>query len=156
MVFTPREPHVRSAPEAAEVAGVSYRMLDHWHRVGWITATHTKRFGQSRVVRSYSDDAIVKLAALKHIAAVGKLDPGVWGPKLGRLDTADAELIVVTGDDRLIVATEPDLRGLVTGVGVRIAFDAAQFRSRLRSLQSNGDDPARADVAAPAKRRRTA
>jgi hypothetical protein len=155
MVFTPTEYRVRSAPEAAEVAGISYRMLDHWHRAGWITATHTKRFGQSRVVRSYSDDAIVKLGALKHIAAVGKLDPGVWGPKLGRLSTENADLIVVTGDDRLIVVAEAELRGLVTSVGVRIAFDAAQFRSRLEPLQSQGD-PTSAGVPTAARRRRTA
>src|SRR5688572_19874020 len=92
---------VMSAPEAARVCDVTYRMLDHWDRVGWISPSRF-RAGASRTVRGYTENDLVKVRALRAVGRAG-LDVGRWGEAIGRLDVSSLDLILITGDDRLLI-----------------------------------------------------
>ncbi len=42
---------------------MTYRMLDHWNRQGWVTPT--ERAGATRSVRRYDDGALLELGAMR-------------------------------------------------------------------------------------------
>jgi DNA-binding transcriptional MerR regulator len=57
--------HVITAPEAAELAGITYRQLDYWARRGWVAPSIDRGTGRA-ARRLYSADDVVRLAALGH------------------------------------------------------------------------------------------
>jgi DNA-binding transcriptional MerR regulator len=149
MVITPDVSRVRSAPEAAQVAGVTYRVLDYWARANWVVPSDVKQVGASRVVRRYTDEDVIRLALLRQITNAG-LELRTWGPIIRELDLGDAELVLVTGDGDLVLADESDLRDIATSCGIRAGFDVAAWRSRL------ADDEVKEQVATSAAARRSA
>jgi len=122
-----------SGPEAAEVAGVTYRMLDYWHRQGWVTAPCAERFGRTRVVRRYDDTAVLRLGAMRHLALSG-LDVARHGPQVGEVDLTGPVVMAVGSlpDDVVEVVAEDQLRQLVARPGRWVVFDPAPLRAKLR------------------------
>lgn len=53
-----------TGPEAAELAGVTYRQLAYWARRGWVTPSATTTGADRR--RRYRRTEVVRLAALGH------------------------------------------------------------------------------------------
>jgi len=129
-VITPDPPSVRSAPEAAGLAGVTYRQLDYWTRKGWIVPANLDRVSPGRVVRRYGPAEIVQCALLAHLGGSG-LDVTPYGPQVGELELTRDELVVVDQEGSLEVVPAGGLRGRVTQRGRCVVFDPAPVLRRL-------------------------
>ncbi|MFN2505436.1 MAG: MerR family transcriptional regulator [Acidimicrobiales bacterium] len=121
---------VRSAPEAAALAGVSYRQLDYWTRKGWIVPAEIDRVSPGRVVRRYGAVQILQCALLAHLGGSG-LDVTPYGPQVGELELGPEALVVIDADGRLEVVDAPRLRSRVGARGRYVVFDPAPVLRRL-------------------------
>jgi len=131
LVVTPDLSSVRSAPEAARLAGVSYRQLDYWTRKGWIVPANLDRVSPGRVVRRYGPTEIVQCALLAHLGGSG-LDVTPYGPQVGELsELGPDELVMVDQDGSLEVVGADGLRGRVARRGRWVVFDPAPVLGRL-------------------------
>ncbi|MGI8808590.1 MAG: MerR family transcriptional regulator [Acidimicrobiales bacterium] len=54
-----------SGPEAADLAGVTYRQIDYWARQGWVVPSQVSPDAVHR--RLYSEADVVRVAALGHL-----------------------------------------------------------------------------------------
>ncbi|MGH9164637.1 MAG: MerR family transcriptional regulator [Acidimicrobiales bacterium] len=130
-MLTPDHPSVRSAPEAADLAGVTYRQLDYWTRKGWIVPADLNRVSPGRVVRRYGPAEIVQCALLAHLGGSG-LDVTPFGPQVGELgELGPDDLVVVDQDGSLEVVAAGELRGRVAQRGRWVLFDPAPVLRRL-------------------------
>ena len=130
-VFTPGPSSVRSAPEAARFAGVTYRQLDYWTRKGWIVPADLNRVSPGRVVRRYGAAEIVQCALLAHLGASG-LDVTPFGPQVSGLgELGPDDVVVVDQDGSLEVVAAGGLRGRVAQRGRWVVFDPAPVLRRL-------------------------
>ena len=103
-MLTQKPPGVRSAPEAAALAGVSYRQLDYWTRKGWIAPAEVDRVSPGRVIRRYGPAQILQCAFVAHLGGSG-LDVTPYGPQVGQLaELGLGELVVVDAEGNLEVA----------------------------------------------------
>lgn len=139
---TPEDAHVISAPEAAELAGITYRQLDHWARQGWVSPSIDR--GRGRAARRlYSADDVVRLAALRHFG--GARADGALGRSVGALRLPPGDVLVVADADGAAHCVPPgELRARVSVGGPYLVFDPAPLRARLE---------ARAGRPAPARER---
>ena len=103
---------------------MTYRMLDHWHRQGWVTATCTERVGATRSVRRYDDVAVLQLGAMRHLALSG-LDVARHGAEVGQVDlTGPVVMIVGSLPDAVVEVVDADeVRCLVARTGRWVVFD---------------------------------
>lgn len=130
-MLTHNPPDVRSAPEAAALAGVSYRQLDYWTRKRWIEPAELDRVSPGRVVRRYGAAQILQSALLAHLGGSG-LDVTPYGPQVGELgELGRDELVVVDADGHLEVIAASKLRARVGERGRYIVFDPAPVLARL-------------------------
>ncbi len=141
LVVTPEPSSVRSAPEAAGLAGVTYRQLDYWTRKGWIVPANVDRVSPGRVVRRYGATEILQCAFLAHLGGSG-LDVTPYGPQVGELELTRDDLVVVDQDGSLEIVAGGDLRERVTQRGRCIVFDPAPVLRRL-SRSESATSPAR-------------
>lgn len=111
---------------------MTYRMLDHWHRQGWVTATCTERVGASRVVRRYDDLAVLRLGAMRHLAMSG-MDVARYGADVGGADLNAPVMMVVGGqpDAVLELIAVTDLQRVVSQPGRWVVFDPAPLKAKL-------------------------
>jgi len=145
-VVTHDASQVRSAPEAALLAGVSYRQLDYWTRKKWIKPAQLDRVSPGRVVRRYGTAQILQCALLAHLGGSG-LDVTPYGPQAGQLgELGPDDLVVVDQDGSLEVVAAARLRARVGERGRYIVFDPSPVLRRL----------ARQDATAGEATRRTA
>lgn len=119
-----------SAPEAADVAGVTYRQLDYWSRKGWVVPAHVERVSAGRQVRRYGEADVLRLAALAHLGRSG-LDVAFFGPRVGKLDLVEGSLMVVGPETELDVVAASDLRGHLSQPGRYVVFDPEPLRRNL-------------------------
>lgn len=129
-VLTQGSSNVRSAPEAAALAGVSYRQLDYWTRKKWIAPAELDRVSPGRVVRRYGPTEILQCALLAHLGGSG-LDVTPYGPQVGELELGPEDLVVIDADGRLEVVDAPRLRARVGERGRYVVFDPAPVLRRL-------------------------
>lgn len=113
------------AGSAFELAGITYRQLDHWARRGWVRPSVEQGTGRSGR-RLYSADDVVRLAALGHLGRSGA-DIGQFGPAMAALELPSAgDFLVVAGPGpALEVVTASALRAQVTRPGGHMVFDPA-------------------------------
>ena len=114
-----------SGPEAAELAGISYRQLDYWARQEWVVPSTVSSGGTQRRVYSASD--IVRLAALGHLGR-SRVDVATYGRTVGKLPVPDsAAFVIVWGihDERVQLASAKDLRRMTSRPGRYVIFDPA-------------------------------
>ncbi|MEA2460660.1 MAG: hypothetical protein QOH90_837 [Actinomycetota bacterium] len=133
VMTTSEATHVISGPEAADLAGITYRQLDYWARQGWLQPSVDRGRGRSNR-RLYSVDDVIRLAALAHLGRT-KADVGALAPLLGALEIADGDVLIVAGPEPS-VATVPAsaLRDHVaTGEPYRV-FDPSRLRRRLADI----------------------
>lgn len=130
-----------SGPDAAELARISYRQLDHWARQGWVKPSVDPGQGRGGV-RVYAPVDVLRLAVLRHAGRSG------WalktlGPVIGELDLPAPARFVVIGSD-IGPVTVSDLEGLasmVSGPGRWTVCDLSPVRRRL--ARRAGDETAR-------------
>lgn len=119
-----------SAPEAAALAGVTYRQLDYWSRKGWVEPAHVERVSAGRRLRRYDDADVLRLAALAHLGRSG-LDVAAFGPLVGDLDLVDDSLVVVGPESELDVVAPSELRAHLSQPGRFVVFDPEPHRRAL-------------------------
>ena len=141
------------------MAGVTYRMLDHWHRQGWVTATRTERVGATRSVRRYDDVAVLQLGAMRHLARSG-LDVARHGPDVGRVDLTGPVVMIVGGqpDAAVEVIAAGDVHDRVTVPGRWVVYDPEPLKAKLLASTATGGfvDGAASGDDRPASTRRSA
>lgn len=136
-----------SGPEAAELAGISYRQLDYWARRNWVVPSRVDSLGVQRRVYSVAD--IVRLAALGHLGR-SRVDVATYGEATGRLRVSEglSFLVVWSIHDEAVRLTDAkDLRRVVSEPGRYVIFDPAPL---LRCLGRR-----RAETPAARPKRRT-
>ncbi|MGI8684144.1 MAG: MerR family transcriptional regulator [Acidimicrobiales bacterium] len=139
-----------SGPEAADLAGISYRQLDYWARRQWVVPSRVDREGVQR--RVYTTADIVRLAALGHLGR-SHIDVATYGEATGRLRVSDTmgDLVVwAIHDETVLLTSAKDLRRVASKPGRYVIFDPAPL---LRSL---GRRRAETTTARPKRRTFTA
>jgi DNA-binding transcriptional MerR regulator len=137
-VLTLPAPHVMSAPEAAELVGITYRQLDYWGRKGWVVPGSVERVSSSRRLRRYGEVDVLRLGALAHLARSG-LDVAAYGPAVGQLDLGQLDLggadplAVVGPTGELEVVSSAELRAKVCVPGRFVVFDPLPLREAFAS-----------------------
>ncbi len=111
-VITPDDDREITAKEAATLAGITYRQLDHWARQGWITPSIQGATGRGGR-RLYSADDVLRLATLRHLGKSGWPVADV-GEQLASVVVAGARFVVATSDDGMKTCVDVDeLLGLL-------------------------------------------
>lgn len=95
-MITPETDREITATQAAALAGITYRQLDHWARQGWVTPSVQGATGRGGR-RLYSTDDVLRLAALRHLGKSGWPVADV-GEQLATISVADARFVVATSD----------------------------------------------------------
>lgn len=134
-----------TGPEAAELAGVSYRQLDYWARRGWVRPSAMATSDDRR--RRYRAADLVRLAALGHLGRSG-LDVATYARELSALEVPDGfgfVIVFALNDGRVSVTTARDLRLLGRSPDRYVVFDPEALLLALdrRQLESAGTKPRR-------------
>lgn len=112
---------VITAASAADLAGITYRQLDHWARKGWVVPTVDAGSGRSGR-RLYAPTDVVRLAALRHFAQ-SRRNLSVIGPDIATVDIAGAAFLVLDQDDQLTSSTPDSLIAAIVTPGSYTVFD---------------------------------
>jgi len=136
---------------------VTYRMLDHWHRQGWVTATCTERVGATRSVRRYDDVAVLQLGAMRHLALSG-LDVARHGVEVGQVDLTGPVVMLVGSQPNaeVEVIAADDLRDRVARPGRWVVFNPEALKAKLACNRHGRSDHGAGEDARPAAARRSA
>lgn len=121
-----------SGPEAAELAGVTYRQVDYWARQRWVVPSGAAPSGAHR--RAYTATDVVRLGALGHLRRA-HVDVATYGRRTGqlRLPTRYRFLVVWNLSDATVrVARTKDLRPVVCEPGRFVVYDPTTL---LRAVQ---------------------
>lgn len=154
-MVTPKSVRVMSAPRAADIAGVTYRQLDHWSRRGWITASHIERVGDGRKVRRYLEVDVARLATLRHLARSG-FNQAEVGADVGRLDLTPDTVVVVNSENEIRLVRRDELVPVVSAEGRWTVFDPAYVFVRCAQELAESADSGDASPEPDTAPRRTA
>lgn len=127
-----------SGPEAASLAGISYRQLDYWARQEWVVPSRMADEGAQRRVYTAAD--VVRLAALGHLGR-SRVGVATYGPAIGRLRLPDGAGFVVVWalhDERVELAGAKELRQVFTSPGRYVVFDPAPLLRAMRRRDGDG------------------
>ena len=114
-----------SGPEAADLAGISYRQLDYWARRRWVVPSRVTADGVQRRVYSAAD--VVRLAALGHLGR-SRVDVATYGRATGGLPVPNSLGFLVVWaihDESVVLAPAKDLRHVASEPGRYVVFDPA-------------------------------
>ncbi len=111
---------------------MTYRMLDYWHRQGWVTASCTEQVGATRSIRRYDDAAVLRLGAMRHLAQ-SRLDVARFGPEVGLVDLTGPVVMIIGSQPDATVEVVPseELRQSVARPGRWVVFDPQSLKTRL-------------------------
>ena len=126
-----------SGPEAADLAGISYRQLDYWARQGWVVPARVCSDGVQR--RMYAESDVVRLAALGHLGK-SRVDVATYAKATGRLRVSETEgclIVWAIHEEWVQVAAPRDLRNVISGPGRYVIFDTAPVVGKLRQRRAN-------------------
>lgn len=117
-----------------ELAGVTYRQVDHWTRQGYVTPSVNAAVGRG-ARRLFSADDVVRVAALGRFGKA-RLDIGLVGPLVAGPEpvTGDQLLVAHLEPLRLEVIAAADLRQALCRSGPCVVFDPAPVLHRLDPL----------------------
>ena len=139
-MVTSRDSHVIPAAEAARLALITYRQLDHWARQGWITPSVQSGSGRGGR-RLYSVDDVLRLAALRHFAKAG------WqvtelGERVAEADLTDARWLALGTESGLVPLVDADaLHELLTNEERFTVFDVGSMRARITDVPTPTKTP---------------
>ena len=101
-----------TAVQAADLASITYRQLDHWARQAWVVPSIDPGRGRGGR-RIYASDDVLRLAALRHFAAAG-WPVDVLGDQMRHLAIGPNRFIAIGTRSGLDVCdTLDDLLGLL-------------------------------------------
>jgi DNA-binding transcriptional MerR regulator len=134
--------YVISGPDAAELAGITYRQLDYWARQGWLQPSVDRGTGRA-ARRLYSPTDVIRLAALAHLGRT-KADVGALAPILGSLDIGEGDVLIVAGPEPSVetVPAESLRTRIASGEPFRV-FDPSSLRRRLASITGGAEQEPR-------------
>lgn len=146
-----------AAVDAHQLAGITYRQLDHWARQGWVLPSVDP--GKTRSGRRlYAVDDVVRLDLLRHLAQA-RVNTSVAGPVVASFEAAgDEELVlwgpIAVGDPGLCTVKRSDLLDFLTRGGAWVTYDPAPARNRAARVLTEkraveGSDVATANTAEP-------
>jgi len=130
-----------TGPEAAELAGISYRQLDYWARRGWVVPSGEDVGGVQRRVYNVAD--VVRLAALGHLGR-SRVDVATFADATGRVRVPEghAYLIVWSIHEGSVRSTTVrDVRRVAAAPGRYVIFDPAPLLRTLDRRAAAGDEP---------------
>ena len=119
-----------SGPEAARLAGISYRQLDYWARREWIIPSS----GHAGAARTYSAFDVVRLAALGHLSRC-RVDVAAYARSTGRLAIPSSGTFVVVwalADQSVSILLGHDMRRVLTKPGLFVVFDPSPVLRAMR------------------------
>ncbi len=129
-MVTPNGSHVISAAEAAELALITYRQLDHWARKEWVTPSVQSASGRGGR-RLYSVDDVLRLAALRHFAKSG-WQVNELGEQLAASELGTARWLVAGTECGLVaVADEGELHHLIVSEQRLSVYDLQPLRDQI-------------------------
>lgn len=129
-----------SGPEAADLAGISYRQLDYWARQGWVVPSRVCSDGVPR--RMYAVSDVVRLAALGHLGK-SRVDVATYGAAIGRLRVSESEghlIVFAIHEERVQAAAPRDLRHVISDPGRYVIFDTAPVVRELRRRRADASE----------------
>lgn len=134
-----------SGPEAADLAGISYRQLDYWARRRWVVPSRVSADGVQRRVYTAAD--VVRLAALGHLGR-SRVDVATYGEATGGLQIPSSQAFLVvwrTHDGSVVLTSAKDLREVACHPGRYVIFDPAPVLYELhrRGSETGGYRPRR-------------
>lgn len=136
-------PYEFTGPEAAELAEVTYRQLDHWARRGWVVPSRVAVSPEGVQRRLYAPADVVRLAALGHLGRC-RIDIGRYGEATGQLEIPDEPgfLIVWGTHDRTVSLTRArDLRRVASMPGRYVIFDPTVLMAALQRHHAENGGP---------------
>ena len=119
-------------PRVGELAGVTYRQVDHWVRQGYITPSVNAATGRG-ARRLFGPADVVRVAALGRFGRA-RLDIALVGPLVAGLDLAgiDREVVVAFIDPLTLATVDTgELRHVLAAAGACVVFDPAPVLARL-------------------------
>ena len=133
-----------TGPDAAELAGVSYRQLDYWARQGCVSPSVISRSDRRRRYRAAD---VVRLAALGHLGRSG-LDVARYARAISTLQAPDRigfVIVFALNDGSVSVRMARDLPLLGQSPDRYVVFDPEPLLDELRRRepQSAGAKPRR-------------
>jgi hypothetical protein len=143
------------ANDAHELAGITYRQLDHWARQGWVLPSLDPGKGRSGR-RLYSRSDVVRLDLLRHLA-VSRVNTAQAGPRVSELKLREADMLVLWGPvggkaDLVMVARAAAVSSLAAG-GAWVVYDPNPIRRRLPRVSAEADPGSHSANAVMARRR---
>jgi hypothetical protein len=123
------------AARVGELAGVTYRQVDHWTRQGYVVASVNAAVGRG-ARRLFAPPDVVRVAALGRFGRA-RLDISLVGPLVAALEpvTSTGRLVVAHLDPlSLEVVNAGDLRDVLAGSGPCVVFDPGPVLQRLNPL----------------------
>jgi DNA-binding transcriptional MerR regulator len=127
------------ANDAHELAGITYRQLDHWARQGWVLPSIDAGKGRSGR-RLYSPDDVVRLDLLRHLA-MSKVNTAHAGPRVAELQFGDADTLVLWGpvggrdtEAELAVRDRGSVVRFLADGGAWVVFDPQPVSARVARL----------------------
>ena len=134
------------AQRVGELAGVTYRQVDHWARQGYVVPSVQGGVGKG-ARRLFGVADVVRVAALGRFGRA-RLDIGLVGPLVAALDPiTDPNQLVVAHIDPLgvEVVAATDLRAGLATSGACVVFDPAPVLARLGPFSATLADGAPVD-----------
>ena len=127
------------AGDAHEIAGITYRQLDHWARQGWVTPSVDPGHGRSSR-RLYSELDVVRLDLLRHLA-MSRVNAAVAGPTVADVEIPERAVIVYwgpvgakdNGDLGFHIIDTAEAIEFSTQGGAWVPYNPANVRARLRT-----------------------
>lgn len=117
---------IRSS-DAVELAGITYRQLDHWAHQAWVVPSIDPGCGRGGR-RLYSTDDVLRLAAMRHFAAAGWPVESL-GNQIGLLDIGANRFLVAGTQSGLTACDTPeDLLGLLRHAEKFAVYDTKPLR----------------------------
>ena len=90
-----------TAAQAADLASITYRQLDHWARQAWVVPSVDPGRGRGGR-RLYAPDDVLRLSALRHFSLAGwQVD--ALGDQIGLLDVGQNRFTVAGTQSGLVV-----------------------------------------------------
>jgi DNA-binding transcriptional MerR regulator len=130
-----RQISLRSQPEAADLARVTYNQFDDWVQRGWIAPA--RRRGHQR---SFSADEIIRAIWLRSVA-VSADDVASVASGVRDSDLSARYLVVTNASDVLAVPTRTQLYRLLETAGSHLVIDQLPERRKLLGQLSSAGEP---------------
>jgi len=149
------------ANDAHDLAGITYRQLDHWARQDWVRPSLDQGRGRAGR-RLYSAADVVRLDLLRHLA-MSKVNTAQAGPRVADVEVPDDDSLMLwgpvggkDGDAHLRVVERAEAVDFLADGGAWVVFDPEPVRARIARVVAPAVPETLSVVAPSTKKRRSA